>query len=340
MGVPNQAHDSRRTLARLTGRLRIYRAIPEASVRAPSQAAWICAVDDHPEYATLRVDAAHNLRRVAWALARYADWRSMVARPGWELLIELTGLSRSTIQRALRRLRDWGLLGVVESGTTWWTRGGRDDDTDGNRAAQYVLCIPKPQAVDESDPRSLLREEERTQPPRARAHTPAATPGTPAPWRMCDPAVTGGDMLRAAERARARAPMLARLSARYLRHLWRVLFVAGWTLADVLHALDHTPDGRLRWHTAPVLHVAGWIRHRLKAWRGQTPPSQRAAPRTTDLTAADVARHAPVVAATRQTGLAERRGAAARALLAAASPRSRAVIERRGVRPPPKATAA
>lgn len=334
--VPNQAHSSRHALARITGQLRIYRAIPDTSVRASSQADFIRAVDDHPEYAALRLDAAHNVRRVAWALARYTDWYSMVARPGWELLIELTQLSRSTIQRALRRLRAWGLLGVVETGTTWWTRGGREDDPDGNRAAQYVLCTPKPQVVDTNDSRSLLRQEERTQPPRARADAPEHA----TPWRMTDRPVTDGDMLRAAERARARAPMLARLSARYLRHLWRVLWIAGWTLADVFYALDHAPDGSARWHTAPVRHVAGWIRHRLKAWHGHAPPSQRRSPRTTDLAPADLAAHAPVVAATRSSDLTPRAAAAARALLAASSPGARTVIERRGVRPPRKAPAA
>jgi hypothetical protein len=88
----------------------------------------------------------------------------------------------------------------------------------------------------------------------------------------------------------------------------------------VLYALDHAPDGEPRWHTADVRHVPGWIRHRLAAWDGHTPPRQLGAGQTTDLSAGDVAQlpradAAPVADAGKHASL-------ARQLLAATQKRS------------------
>jgi hypothetical protein len=79
----------------------------------------------------------------------------------------------------------------------------------------------------------------------------------------------------------------------------------------VLYALDHAPDGAHRWHTADVRHVPGWIRHRLAAWDGHTPPRQLGAGQSTDLSAGDVAQlpradAAPVADAGKHASLARR----------------------------------
>jgi hypothetical protein len=88
----------------------------------------------------------------------------------------------------------------------------------------------------------------------------------------------------------------------------------------VLYALDHTSDGVLRWHTADVRHVPGWIRSRLAAWDGHTPPRQRGAGQTTDLTAGDVAQLP--AAGERSTVDVETHASALRQLLAATQKRS------------------
>lgn len=222
----------------------------------------------------------------------------MTARPGWDTLIDRTGLSRSTIQRALRRLRSWGLLGTVASGSTWRIRGGRDDDEHGNLAGEYVLCIPVIEAVEESDPPSSLRQEAGS-PPRVRAREDCGPRPAAALWPIGKTPVTRREQLDAAQRLR-KSPVLRQLSARYLRHLLRPVFAAGWSPAQVLHALDHAPDDVAYWHTDQVNHVAAWVRHRLAAWRDDdgtwaTPPAQLGAGRTTDLEHADVVelRNAP-----------------------------------------------
>lgn len=58
------------------------------------------------------------------------------------------------------------------------------------------------------------------------------------------------------------------LSARYLAHLARDFWLSGWTVKDVLHAVDHAPDGTR--HAFSVEHVhspAAWFSYRLGLWR-------------------------------------------------------------------------
>jgi hypothetical protein len=272
-------------------KLRIFRAVPEGSRRARSQPAALRALEHHiaeqADLGRLRADAEKNALTVARALIFSAHWRTMTLRPGWDTLTDRTGLSRSTIQRVIRRLRDWGFLGIVSTGSTWRTRGCRQDDEDGDLAAEYVLCVPAQEPVEITDSPSLLRQEERSKPHASARET--AQEVTDRPWPMHQPPETRGQRLAATQRLQQQAPVLARLGDRHLRSILKPWYQRGWTPAQVLYALDHTPDGALRWHTADVRHVPGWIRSRLAAWDGQTPPRQLGAGRTTDLAAADVA---------------------------------------------------
>ncbi|MFC7582529.1 hypothetical protein ACFQYP_00970 [Nonomuraea antimicrobica] len=71
------------------------------------------------------------------------------------------------------------------------------------------------------------------------------------------------------------------MTAWYLRWLLKPFLGAGWTVADVLHALDVRPDGSAwtyTWQSVNELrHIPGWVRHRLGAWLdedGQVLPSR------------------------------------------------------------------
>lgn len=119
-------------------------ALPRGSVRAKGQAAWIAAVDAHPDTAVLRADAHNNLRSIAATLARYADWNDLTSRPTWARLAALAGVSQRTVARWTAWLRRRGLLGVVETGSTPATRPMALRDLEGNRAALYLLCHPSP----------------------------------------------------------------------------------------------------------------------------------------------------------------------------------------------------
>ena len=65
-----------------------------------------------------------------------------------------------------------------------------------------------------------------------------------------------------------RARLLRRLSAEHLRHLAWPFFAAGWTPADLVHAIDHDTRGRQHGYSAGVRAPAAWIRARLAAWLG------------------------------------------------------------------------
>jgi hypothetical protein len=74
-------------------------------------------------------------------------------------------------------------------------------------------------------------------------------------------------------------PVLRRVSVAHVAALCREWHLAGWTVADIRHALVHRPDGTPWPHSlvaADVRHVPGWFRHRLAAWR--TDPADPASP--------------------------------------------------------------
>lgn len=260
------------------------------SRRAATQALWLHALDNTDAYALFRADSTRNARAVAWALARYTDWETMVARPGWDLLIELTGLARSTVARYLALFVEWGLLGRVSSGSTWRTRGGLEGDRDGNLAGEYVLCVPGQEPVDETRTPSLLRQEERSTACGITTRTRArARERDLATWPIHQTPETRGERRQAAQRLRQQVPLLGRLRSKRLTDLLEPWFELGWNPAQIRYALDHQLDGTPHWHTRDVRHVAGWLKHRLGIWRDITPPLQLGAGQSTDLSAADVA---------------------------------------------------
>lgn len=80
------------------------------------------------------------------------------------------------------------------------------------------------------------------------------------------------------------ALVLRRITTAYVVSVAKAHFEAGWTIADVLHALDWAPDGQRYTHDAltGVEHPGAWFGARLRAWTHQdgTPhrsPDQRAA---------------------------------------------------------------
>jgi hypothetical protein len=289
------------------------------SRRAATQALWLHALNGVDEYALLRADSTRNARAVAWALARYTDWHTMVARPGWDLLIKLTGLARSTVARYLALFNEWGLLGRVSPGSTWRTRGSRDGDEDGNLAGEYVLCVPGQQPVDETRTPSLLRKEERSTACGITSRTRARVREI-ATWPIHRTPKTRGEQRQAAQRLQQQIPLLARLRSKRLVDLLTPWFELGWNPAQIRYALDHQTDGTPHWHTTDIRHVAGWLRYRLGLWRETTPARQLGAGQSTDLSAGDVARLP--AAGERSTVDVETHASPLRQLLAATQKRS------------------
>ncbi|MBT2234978.1 hypothetical protein [Nonomuraea sp. NEAU-A123] len=269
----------------IPSRAAVLSAVPEGMRRATSQRAFLRAVKEHPDALALKCHAYRNLTEVAGKLADWADWTTLTTRPTEQRIADDLDLALSTVKRWIRWLRERGFLGVVEEGTTNRFRRGNQcgltDDGLGNRAAVWVLCTPIPE-LDETDmrtdktttePPSLTlpkrvkegpthAREERSSPRRSNristTNEAAATPGT------------RKHALQVAQKIHDESTTLGRLSPWYIRHLTRVFVAAGWTAADVLHALDHQPDGAAWTYTwtsrDQIRNTPGWVRFRLSAW--------------------------------------------------------------------------
>lgn len=197
-----------------------------------------------------------------------------------------------------------------------------------NEAAVYVLCEPapprNPNSRNDSAPAVDTSE---TPPPSGLEYSPARTreaaPQTrtaplrgteslsAAQARRRDPVLrhreghwfptgetTGGKdaALRAAHELRVRLPVLRGISSQHVRSVLRPFFAAGWTVGDVILAIDIRPDGR-RWpHDGghSVENVGAWLAYRLRPWTSDgdphRSPSQRRAAERSEAAAARRAR--------------------------------------------------
>lgn len=270
-------------------------AVPRGMRRAGSQKAFLRALKEDPEVLELRCDGYANLMRVANLIVWGADWDTMCSRPTIQRIVGVTGLAKPTVKRWVRWLRDRGWLGVVEQGSTCryrkGTQAGLVDDGLGNRAAVWVLCVPRLSAADRADlrrdhnqlptadqreqisepPSVSLPERHKTDPTRARETRRRRDHSRISPtWHLHATARAKRDKLALCERLRAELPLLRRVTAWYLRWLLNTFIDDGWTAADVLHALNVRADDSQWTYTwssaAEIRHVPGWVRHRLEAW--------------------------------------------------------------------------
>jgi hypothetical protein len=91
-------------------------------------------------------------------------------------------------------------------------------------------------------------------------------------WGKFDRARTRAERLLFAERLRAETALAhdRRLSNRQLRHLLRPFAAGGWTVAGVLWAVDHVPDGSphvFAWSSpADLCNPFAWLAWRLGHW--------------------------------------------------------------------------
>ncbi|GAA2873473.1 hypothetical protein GCM10020220_073420 [Nonomuraea rubra] len=257
--------------------------------RAPSQQAFIRAVkQQHADALTLKCHAYRNLTEVAGKLADWADWTTLTTRPTEQRIADDLDLALSTVKAldpvaartqassaSSRRARPsasaagnrcglddarprepGGCLGAVRPGS----RAGRPLSAyRQKRQLNPLLVLPV------GEYKKVLRTRARKDQLRAapkpnldddRGHPP--TPGT------------RKHALQIAQKIHDASTTLRRLSPWYIRHLTRVFVAAGWTAGDVLHALDHQPDGAAWTYTwtsrDQIRNVPGWVRFRLSMW--------------------------------------------------------------------------
>jgi hypothetical protein len=279
----------------------ILRAVPFGACRAPSQKAWLDALDACPRLGELRADRRATVTKIARQIAYSAAWDTMTSRPTWARLMDTAQVSRRTVARTLELLREVGLVGIVATGRSAGFQPNAADATA--EAAVYVLCVPSPLApVDElgtPTPVGLSVEE----PLRARETANSSSVPLRGPHLL--PAGAGAALVGPADRSvrpaglldrrmrlerrmsqarqlQARVPVLRRLTDRAVAAVVRDFQLAEWTTADLAHAIDWRPDGS-RWAHAGATGVAlpaKWLEYRLRPWRdesGQVLPSRSAA---------------------------------------------------------------
>ncbi len=309
-------------MARESGDLAVARVLPRGYSRPATQGLWRDVMRDVLDAAPILANRRATTEAIASALMYCADWESLTSRPTWDRLIDhckaTTGRgSRATIARALALMIDLKLIARVAHGRQGKYAPG-DPETNPNEAAVYVLLVPSPVHVveDGTEPEASSPVDEIETPPRrlesvalpVRAReepnydseplrgperlTAAQAPPPQRAQRRQHPAWPGhatalrkDHMLSAAFELQRRLPVLRQISAKDLRSCLRHYFLAGWTVADVAHALDWKPDGG-RWpHSGATgigpTSVRGWIAHRLAPWASEGTPrrsfGQRAA---------------------------------------------------------------
>lgn len=305
---PRPAHWRRPAREVEQDRQHVQRALPAGHVR-PRNAEWMLDIlEQHPKFATLLRPRRQGLRAVLSAIVSVADRDTMTSRPGWAFIAAQTGCSRRSIARHLRTLREWGLLGLVASGRSAAYAPRRPDGRQEADAAVYVLACPAdyadtPQPQKQPRPTTPARRivsvhldsageatvDETGTPPReagpspireefthtrAHARDPHLSDSRPETlWPRKQGAKTKKEQKQAAAELRRWCGLALRhLSASDLASICRDFFSAGWTLADLRHALDYRPDGSPWPHDgAPTTdeprRLRGWMRHRLAAWR-------------------------------------------------------------------------
>ena len=327
--VPNPSvRKWRRPSTRLErSRLLVAASVPDGCVLAPRVSVWLEAVREVAEAHVLRDAQVATVVRVARGLCDWVDWASRTTRVVNHRVAELAGCCVRTVQRWLRRLEQWGLLGLVAGGrSARWAPVARSEDSDGrvvlerrNEAAVRSLVVPEGmvaaapspasagasraavgrEAVDSTaldspgcgsrchpyplpgnlDPRACARggPSEGLVPLRGTEtfSGAAARPGgrvrggrrrawwSPRRTRSTEEAVLG-----LARELQERLRVLRGCSDRYVMRVIRPFFGAGWSVGDLVIAVDRRPDGSAWPHSGDrgVREPARWLIYRLSAW--------------------------------------------------------------------------
>lgn len=279
----------------------VERAIPEGMQRPDHTREALEALRSHPEFDVIRSDRKNALVRCVEALISLADFSTMTTKPTWAKLTEMLGVTRRTVARYLQHLKSMGILGVVASGRSARYAAKGPDGLRSNEAAVYVLCVPKKtrstkalftrflgsnsRAVDESvtppseaglylsnkevNPRTRARKGFSQSKEQKRLGCSVEQIRWNKHWK-----VTGRrQQLTAAWRLKMILfNVLGRMTNRDVASCVRPFFEAGWSVADVHHALDHRHDGTPWPHsgapdTKAPHRVRGWLTYRLNAWK-------------------------------------------------------------------------
>lgn len=261
---------------------------------------WLRSIQELAEFQLARKDLKANIWRFANAVAQCPgfDPASMTVMPLWQRLQERFGFPSKSISNYFRRLRDWGVLAVVATGRTAEFTPKSSGRTD-NEAAIYVLL----EKVEEED----VEKSSVPVPNRAVNNPPHARAGEESKLNI-DAATPHASLKRAAQRREVnhqllnrKAPLwnpnettsaktkrerreaerlaslelqfrsfpLQRISTPHVAAICRPFFRAGWTIRDILHAIDWRPNTDARYHhdgASGVENTGAWLKFRLGKW--------------------------------------------------------------------------
>ena len=273
---------------------------------------WLHIVHNDYDFRNHRADFTQNIHTVCRILSEFIDYESGIIRLTWKSLAEKTGLSRRTIARILRILKINQLLTVIASGrsATKTPRGQKQQ----NLAPVYALLIPTPPMPKPSADNSYFHDENGnlfitgTPSPlkdRKISYKQAITEGifdSFCKQSYARYAHTHKNSLEKkrqnlktnypSQRQRKQAlTHLARtlqhhcfdlraLSAQAILEVTTPFFEAGWSVRDVLYALEYKADNSA-YNTcgaAGMRSVKKWLQLRMSQWmnQGEILPSRTA----------------------------------------------------------------
>ncbi|GEO97594.1 hypothetical protein KTU01_37170 [Kocuria turfanensis] len=279
----------------------VQRAVPKGCQLAKHVVAWRRAVLEHPSLELIRADARANVLAVVEIICSQQNPASRTWRTTWDWVAAKIDRSRSTVARVIRHLRDCGLLAVVATGRS----AGRTPRSTGRaqgEAPVYALIhntvqpamepveltdtpVPtkweslSPHAREEVSPKDAAAPRPtRKRAAQRREVVAALSRRTASLWpRHATTEPLTGRMTRRARKETQRAAalelqheaiVLRQLTTAHVVSVLRPFFEAGWTIADVLTALDWTPQGtRYGFLTVEGIENPGaWLTARMRAW--------------------------------------------------------------------------
>ncbi|MFC8524363.1 MULTISPECIES: hypothetical protein [Micrococcaceae] len=261
---------------------------------------WLRSIQELAEFQLARKDLKANIWRFANAVAQGPgfDPASMTIMPIWQRLQERYGFPAKSISNYFRRLRDWGALAVVATGRTAEFTPKSSGRTE-NEAAIYVLLekaeeevvekssVPVPTRAVNNPPHA--RGDEASKPINDAA-SPHASSKRAAQRRevnhqllnrtepLWDPnATTNAPTKRGRREAERLASLelqfrsfpLQRISTPHVAAICRPFLRAGWTIKDILHAIDWRPNTDAKYHhdgANGVENTGAWLAFRLGKW--------------------------------------------------------------------------
>ncbi|QOW64764.1 helix-turn-helix domain-containing protein [Rothia terrae] len=273
---------------------------------------WLQTVEQNVDLSCRRADFTQNFLNICKTLARSLDRSTGIVRITWETLSKLTGTSRATIARVLRTLKAHHLLGVIASGrSAKKTPRGQQQQ---NLAPVYALLTPTPPTPDKggeddyfydengnlfiTDTPSPLRDEKisynkakatgafsiffkqqyalyaathRKNLELKRQHLQGVYPTKKAHQQA---------LTHLARVLQHHCYDLRAMSARAIIEATQPFFEAGWSVRDVLYALEYSPTNH-PYNTkgaTGMRSVKKWLHLRLNAWlsQGEILPSRTA----------------------------------------------------------------